>query len=683
MAYTAETPHSCACCQNIILDLGSNNSEKKLSCTVQEALNADRAGCPLFHAFISSIKGSFENHRLTFIIRYEKQDLPWNPAAIVLIVNETKDDESGKVDVRGYTRLSLWTTEENAASADISTQPYELDYASPASVEFARSCIQSCQTSHEGCRRSVDDIMARQGSAAINPDAVPSRLLELVTIDSVLHVKLIGLGVPSAIEKEVISQQGFAVLSYCWGGPQPVQLTRDSVRELSNGIPISNLPKSLHDAAWFADAIGLKYLWIDALCIFQDDIEDKIHEISRMEIYYGQSTVTLCAASASRCSDGFLSPREDDPKKYSIGPIQLKAKASSGLVGSVQALAEPDYFNSWRSQEPVTLRGWTLQEALLSRRILIFSSYHLYFTCTVANASCGGMEPLLKPRVMTSFESPVAGVHTLSGLRDYPVNGVWSKIVGNYTMRNLGFVADKLPAVSALASSLLPMAHERGQKLVYLAGLMIDTPETDNYTWRDELLWRVSRTHSSCSIPTGSPSWSWSSVDGRIVTWRQSRPPDWETPDEIQLSEYNVELENEIAPFGAVKSGFVKIHARIKGLETIRGVNHRIVTERDPGNDIVDPNQTLLVISPDTPEGLRQIELGVQGELRVFLVQLIPYFENRVSPVGLIVTKVPGTDRYARVGMFEFQYPNKQSAEEMDARRGLFEGSPLEDICII
>ncbi|KAI1083123.1 HET-domain-containing protein [Whalleya microplaca] len=690
MSLTSQAPHSCDYCQKITIDLG-HKSISQLGCGIEEALTADRAGCPLFRAFLDSINtkvlldsNSINRCKLNFAVRYEKENLPDFPATLVLIVSGTLNDGTKTVDIRGQSRLALWTSEDDSASVDITTRPYELDYASPTSVGFARSCIQSCQLDHEGCRRSAANIMARQGPDVIEPDSIPSRLLRLVSKDSVLHVKLIGECFPSTLQKEVVSRQGFAILSYCWGETQPMQLTHGNISDFEDGVPITQLPKSLRDAAWFTNEMGLNYLWIDALCILQDDVEDKIHEISRMELYYGQSTVTICAASASRCSEGFLMSREEDAGNYSIGPIQLRAKTSTGTFGYIQALDESDSFNMQRPAEPIALRGWTLQEALLSRRILIFSSRHLYFTCTVANASCGGLEPMLKPRVMTSFESRVVGVHTLSGLRDYPVRSVWDTIVREYTTRSLGVPADKLPAVSAMASNLIPMAKERGQNLVYLAGLMLDTSDADNYYWRTELLWAVSQMKNTCHVSDRSPSWSWSSVDGSVKTWGYAQPNGWSNTDGITLCEYGVELENEIAPFGTVKGGFVKIHARTRGLDTIAGFDYAFLTQRDYINDRVDTGRTVLALCPDTSEREEVVQRGIQGKQHVFFLELIPFNEKRPSPAGIIITQMPGVGSYVRVGMFEFQgRDNRETAAEMLARQTLFNDSPFQDVHII
>ncbi|KAI5925767.1 hypothetical protein F4810DRAFT_658154 [Camillea tinctor] len=143
--------------------------------------------------------------------------------------------------------------------------------------------------------------------------------------------------------------------------------------------------------------MSLTYIWVDSLCILQDDPDSKAREISRMALYYGQSTVTICAASSTKCSEGFLHQRLEDPADYSIGPVQLRVLTSRDLPGTVQLFEDSGYFNDHRPPEPIALRAWTLQETLLSRRILMFSTYHFYFTCNVATSSCGGREPVLNP----------------------------------------------------------------------------------------------------------------------------------------------------------------------------------------------------------------------------------------------------------------------------------------------
>jgi hypothetical protein len=75
-------------------------------------------------------------------------------------------------------------------------------------------------------------------------------------------------------------------LSYCWGADQPQKLTTKSKEGLKQGFQSQELPQTLQDAIRITAATGLKYIWIDAMCILQDSPEDKEIEIARMPLYY-------------------------------------------------------------------------------------------------------------------------------------------------------------------------------------------------------------------------------------------------------------------------------------------------------------------------------------------------------------------------------------------------------------
>jgi hypothetical protein len=66
----------------------------------------------------------------------------------------------------------------------------------------------------------------------------------------------------------------YAALSYCWGGPQEVVAKEDTWVAMTQGITLSVLPKTIQDAVTVTRRLGLRYLWVDALCIKQDSKED-------------------------------------------------------------------------------------------------------------------------------------------------------------------------------------------------------------------------------------------------------------------------------------------------------------------------------------------------------------------------------------------------------------------------
>lgn len=504
----------------------------------------------------------------------------------------------------------------------------------------------------------------------------------------------------SQIPMSEVSRKGFAILSYCWGGSQPIQLTRATLA-LGQGYPITILPKTLADATWFTHQLGLEYLWVDALCIFQDDADDKGREIPRMRQYYGDATVAICAASAETCSNGFLRapPPAEDPTNYVFGPVELRIKTMTGEMGTIQALKEADYFGLHREREPIVRRGWTLQESLLSRRMLIFSSHHLYFSCRVANASCGGREPLLKSRVIGMYQSRVPGIHTIWSLqRLFPIVSTWDKVVHEYTQRLLGFSGDKLPAISAMAASLVRMAkEERAVEFRYCAGMMFDL-EGKDWGWKGELLWTVTEpaTPLGTGVLTSPPSWSWASLQAPVHRW-QARVDDFPDEDGIRLLDVNAPLADERNPFGAVNGGVIRLVARTRSLSTIDKAESNMAVTREEATlkkkTYDDSSRTALVLRPDTME---VDEMIADGGERILLVELIATRSNGnlrpIYPAGLLIVRLGGNPEkencYQRVGIFEvtFQHHLKSKTQQELAFKqaeALFENFELRELCIV
>ncbi|KAI0443978.1 HET-domain-containing protein [Xylaria telfairii] len=591
--YTSSSPHSCEHCRDIVinLDYTKQRSKLKLPYNLVDSVSAARGGCALYQNFVDSVfKNTNEEVRVawrgdtgpSFWVDYFPERLPYESAQLSFTIIAPSPDGTDRV-LDADAGLTVWTLEGDPASVDVSTRPYELDYRSSKSIAWGRNCIKYCQANHSGCTVPVDGDTSNE---VINPSSIPSRLLRLYqNADGILHVQVIGRDTEHPIPTLRVSHQGFAILSYCWGSSQPIQLTRETIKHTSS-YPTTMLPKTLVDAAWFTHQLGLEYLWVDALCILQDDVDDKGREIPRMGQYYGDATVTICAASAETCSQGFLPtppPPAENPESYLFGPIELRVKTTTGELGTIQVIKEPDYFNSHRAREPVVKRGWTLQESLLSRRLLISSAQHLYFACREANASCGGREPLPKSRVIGLYESRVPGVNTISSLqRMYPAASTWDKVVNEYTQRRLGCFEDKLPAISAMAASLVTMAREeRAQELRYCAGLMLDLEGKDR-GWKGEFLWAVTELDSSVVVSdySSSPSWSWASLQAPIRRW-QATPDDFPDEDGIRLLHFDAPLADARNPFGAVRGGLIKLVARTRPFSTIdRDGIHMLVTSK-------------------------------------------------------------------------------------------------------
>jgi hypothetical protein len=134
------------------------------------------------------------------------------------------------------------------------------------------------------------------------------------TSDSILPARVIDVGssTDSFVRLHIsqnLEEGQYSALSYCWGGPQQYVMTNSNIEAMKAGIPLDALPLTIQDAVLVTRDLGLHYLWIDALCIIQDNENDKMHEIEQMGKIYKRSTVTIAAANTTCAQDSFLFDR--------------------------------------------------------------------------------------------------------------------------------------------------------------------------------------------------------------------------------------------------------------------------------------------------------------------------------------------------------------------------------------
>lgn len=339
----------------------------------------------------------------------------------------------------------------------------------------------------------------------------------------------------------------YATLSHCWGSSRPFMLTSDKFHSLRSGIPTSDLPKSFQDALWLTCQLQIPYLWIDSLCILQDDPNDWIHESSRMSEVYGNASLTIAACRAKDSSQGFLGPRTVYEK------ITLPFHVN-GISSEVFACASPLKYVGEPSRiidledEPLSGRAWTLQERYLSPRILHFTHSQTYFEygpCFLAEDGCTVRPPPSNPDVAISqYMIPKATPQCWRA---------WRKIVTRYSRRDLTFEGDKLPALGGLAARFAAESiGEDGSSDpsdCYLAGL-----------WRDDLIrglcWRSEFPDLSTAGISQAPTWSWASTRSSIYYGT-----DWfdEVEDLAVVRDARVELETPGNLFGRVTGGRILI----------------------------------------------------------------------------------------------------------------------------
>jgi hypothetical protein len=111
------------------------------------------------------------------------------------------------------------------------------------------------------------------------------------------------------VETSTEHKQQYVALSYCWGQSLPFITTRRSLQQQLHEIRFEQLPKTLQDSLMLARYLDFDYIWIDCLCIIQDDQEDWNREAACMADIYSNAALTIAASRAQDCTEGFLSVR--------------------------------------------------------------------------------------------------------------------------------------------------------------------------------------------------------------------------------------------------------------------------------------------------------------------------------------------------------------------------------------
>ena len=220
----------------------------------------------------------------------------------------------------------------------------------PETLRRAIEFVDECDTQHSACTHRE------------RPEQMPSRLLDVGPPGAGDVIRL--------VEIDAGVKARYVTLSYCWGdNVGHFTTTRATASARKDGIIISELPKTFRDAIIMARALKVRYLWIDSLCICQDDHKDWERESARMAAVYTNAYLTLAATGSRDCNTGLF-------HESSLGPfVPLPYQTPDGVHASVWTYAlqlrpevvTPRYVDMDR--EPLSQRGWAFQERVLSRRL--------------------------------------------------------------------------------------------------------------------------------------------------------------------------------------------------------------------------------------------------------------------------------------------------------------------------
>jgi hypothetical protein len=287
----------------------------------------------------------------------------------------------------------------------------------------------------------------------------------------------------------------YICLSHCWGAFQPLRLLKSSYQALTQNVPWDNLPKTFQDAIIVCRTFGASHLWIDSLCIIQDDRDDWAIESARMASIYTNGMLTIAAAASIDGCQGCLGKRTSARDQLFEIPPPLPLDKTRNYRGVWARM------NKHLSLESLPLlgRAWVLQERQLSRRMLYFNEHEMAWKCLSKElCECGESSPL-----------------------DFGFNAItkdsWMGVVETYSHLQLTNHADKLPALSGMAHAY---REEHGDTIgQYLAGIW-------SSVLISQLCWCTWATPDCARSGYRAPSWSWAASDQHVRFLDIDKPDD-------------------------------------------------------------------------------------------------------------------------------------------------------------
>ncbi|KAK8108750.1 heterokaryon incompatibility protein-domain-containing protein [Apiospora sp. TS-2023a] len=285
---------------------------------------------------------------------------------------------------------------------------------------------------------------------------------------------------------------------------EPMLLTKDTYAIYQDCIPIEDLPRKYIDAVQAAHQLGVQYLWIDSLCIIQDDQQDWEIESAQMHRVYRHSYCNLSATSSTSSNEGLF---------YERDATWLRSHVIIPGNDMDPAMVTQEMDEEWYSrldEEPLYSRGWVCQERLLSTRNVSFARHLVYFKCAKEMSSelSGDHEYISEKNIRNRIRTVDRQLFSLRTLGNYQFPSLaWNNIVAFYSGCDLANPTDKLVVISGVAR----VFHER-MKSTYLAGIWF-RDLLEGLTWRRSIRSTLSRARYTEYI---APSWSWASINAQV-----------------------------------------------------------------------------------------------------------------------------------------------------------------------
>lgn len=356
-------------------------------------------------------------------------------------------------------------------------------------AQSLREWLIACESSHQHCQHA---------NAA---NWRPSRLLYIQRLAGG-DVKVT---LQEAANEDYSPGVRYMTLSHRWFSNDDFKLDSSNLAQFRSNIPLTSAKLAIRDAVWLCAETKVKYLWVDSLCILQDDSVECSAEIATMDQIYGLSVCTIAAAGAiDKGSSLFGIPHPLDVFSHTFSLPQFGGQ-------SLTFLLRPDwrFYDRNLKHSVLSQRGWIFQERFLSPRTLYCCKEQLHWECRSERASEAFPEGISREEQ----NMPVAtfgriSVRTLARQWDSDrtektpklMMDLWARIVLEYTSCEMTFTRDRLRGLEGVIAYCRRLFRDD-----CIAGIWRSTlPQA--------LLWRSSERKQRDYLSAVAPSWSWASV---------------------------------------------------------------------------------------------------------------------------------------------------------------------------
>ncbi|KAM5353558.1 hypothetical protein ACJ41O_000208 [Fusarium nematophilum] len=299
----------------------------------------------------------------------------------------------------------------------------------------------------------------------------------------------------------------YVALSYVWGQVPTLKTTQANVQDLQQPGALEKLkdqiPATIQDSIKLVPLLGERYLWVDSLCIVQDDETSAHRQIDQMAAIFEKATLTIVVAEGRDASSG-LRGLQHVPRPRQANPVLNLTPETSFTVRQEGLL-------SW---SPWSSRGWTMQEHIFSCRKIIFFKDTVRWTCR----SSSYYEDLNSPLDLRMEALAADGGEKLHNYNPLDLSlgvpdlSILCSLISNYNKRALSFAEDAIPAFSSTFGAMR-RAFPRG----FLFGLPVSFLDAC-LVWRSRPNFLTRRCASREGVDV-APGWSWAGWRGRVESY--------------------------------------------------------------------------------------------------------------------------------------------------------------------